>query len=461
MKVIAVVMLFAPLAWGDCLPDGCLTRLGPLFGSPLGERQPTRIEGPLPASTLLFRHVLPALTLQEREILLSPEPALMHSATIGVVRTLSGRPRLAGGTNPGPLQIEPVPRARTASFRSEGAGAIRLLVQGTLPMGARLYVRSAQGEVHGPYTQSHLRKGEFWTNTVFADEVLLEVRLPDGGPDADLTVPALLHVESSRASRGSRSDSECMLDVSCVAPADAAVAASASRAVAMLVWVANGRGNQCSGALLNNAAEDGKPYVLTAHHCASDAAAVETMEAIWQYRTVDCGGEWPLIQETPRSLGATLLATGRNDTALVLMNEPPPATAVFLGWDAEVDHAFENGTLLYRVSHPQGRPQQFSIHQVTDMYCKTGLRGPYIISAPVVGVTEGGSSGSSILLENLIVVGAASGVCALLESCEMEGRLNMDASFKTFYPYVAHLLGEPPREPLLPAPSRKRRAVRH
>src|SRR5262249_13285996 len=118
----------------------------------------------------------------------------------------------------------------TASFTSGGAGAVRLYLPGArLPAGSRVYVYGGAGQIHGPYdVSSGTRPEGFWTNTVFAETISIEVRIPAGTPvdelaKAALRIGALVHIEhpsfapSPRAGAAVRPKSDaCFVDRSCV-----------------------------------------------------------------------------------------------------------------------------------------------------------------------------------------------------------------------------------------------------
>src|SRR5262249_36494396 len=90
----------------------------------------------------------------------------------------------------------------TASFSSEGAGALRLHIRtAQLPAGSRVYVYSvAAAEIRGPYSFDAGTAPEgFWTNTIYAPEIFLEVQLPGSDiaalSSARLLVDAVAHLE--------------------------------------------------------------------------------------------------------------------------------------------------------------------------------------------------------------------------------------------------------------------------
>ncbi len=67
----------------------------------------------------------------------------------------------------------------------------------------------------------------------------------------------------------------------------------------------------------------------------------------------------------PRTLGSTLRATGEpSDFTLVELDEDPPDGSLFFGWTT-ADVTQNDGTILYRLHHPNGRPQFYTEEQIT------------------------------------------------------------------------------------------------
>ena len=66
-------------------------------------------------------------------------------------------------------------RVWTGTVRSAGASALRIhFTDVRLPAGAELYVYNANGVAFGPYTDAGpLGSGEFWSNTVIGDTVMV------------------------------------------------------------------------------------------------------------------------------------------------------------------------------------------------------------------------------------------------------------------------------------------------
>ena len=265
----------------------------------------------------------------------------------------------------------------TAAFSSEGAGALRLhIAEASLPAGSRVYVYSATGEAYGPYTFDRGTRPEgFWTNTIFAPEAFLEVQFPAGAAagfgDARLSVSSIIHLEHPGFAPGSGSGTyrtkaqQCFVDAACVTPAEFPAIEDAILGVAQLTFVDGGSAFVCTGGLLNSTPETFVPYLLTANHCFSTQAPATSLEAVWQYVRPSCNGPEPNPFGFPRTIGSTLRATGElSDFTLVELDEDPPDGSLFFGWTT-ADVTQNDGTILYRLSYPDGRPMFYTEERIT------------------------------------------------------------------------------------------------
>lgn len=359
----------------------------------------------------------------------------------------------------------------TASFSSAGAGALRLHVrEARLPAGSRVFVYGPGGRAHGPYGfEWGTRPEGFWTNTVFADEIFLEVQLglasEEGLRNARLVVASLVHLEhpvfapsaGAKASAGLRPKSQtCFVDASCVTPSDFPRRDEASRAVGQLNFVDAGFAYLCSGGLVSTTTGNGVPYLLTANHCFNNQPAATSLEAFWNYKTASCNGPFPDESLFPRTLGSTLLATAEtSDFTLVQLSQPPPDNSVFLGWTTE-DVAHAGGTLAYRLSYPDGHPQFFAKHEVsatpTPVSCSDAPQGNFVYSKDVQGGTGGGSSGAPAYLGDLRVIGQELGSCGtnLDDDCDVVSNSTLDGAFRVTYPAVQQWLAPSAPGPCTP-----------
>jgi hypothetical protein len=458
-RLVRCVYVFLAIA---AIPAFAQVRqLGPLVPDNLGS---TTAVQQAKVSDLLFsagrltaaeRHELGTLSAIERQRLTAPEPDGNRRLKVGIDRQLHERVgfdsltaenasekgmHFGGGLfeNSGGVLVW------TTAIRSENADAIRLQLEGSLPPSARAYIYAGTGEVHGPYTQNELRTGSFWTNTVYADEVFLEVQIanPAEAKLSSLHIRSMAHIESPQFSpkKGIETDgTECFLDVTCIPESEFQHIVTVGRAMAQLVFASGGSTFVCSGGLLNNTREDGTPLFLTANHCFDTQSEASSLEATWNYKTTSCSD--PNIEPNralfPRSLGATLLATGAaSDFTLVRLNQPPPNTAVFLGWDASQNFSTQGGLKLFRVHHPQGKTQFYARHAVvgTGSTCQNLPRGNYIYMADEVSGAAGGSSGSPVMLASGAVVGQLRGACGpnVADDCDRANRTVDGALFASF-----------------------------
>lgn len=237
-----------------------------------------------------------------------------------------------------------IPGATSVSFHA------RRLV---LPASATLTMTA--GGVRYPVRQASVGRAEYWSRVGRGDtleleltvarrdlsKVLLEIRsiqagyraLEPGQADHPAYRRAIARIARiTHATSGS--GSSCVEDFSC--DASAANAAEGHASVAVIV------ANQwsCTGTLLNDVAQDGVPYLLTARHCENgnasggDPAAAASVTIYWDATAV-CGTA-PLSVfslSVPVQAGATTLVE-QQDVWLLQLDQPPVAAdAYYAGWD--------------------------------------------------------------------------------------------------------------------------------
>lgn len=354
-------------------------------------------------------------------------------------------------------------RVWSAAVHSEGAAGIRLhFGDFYLPPNSELYLYNEFGELAGPYGGAGpLGTGDFWSNMISGDTVYLQMRRfgPVQSSEQERKPPIALvgvgHVGSRFASRTADTKSFCDHNANCIVnmscAGDPPAVAVARDAVAHMLFVEEPYLYACSGGLINNTAEDGTPYFLTANHCLSTDSVAATLEAFFKW-TVECGAVCPEQWGTPVDavpvLGAVVVETNRvgDYTLLRLDGETAPPGTALLGWTSE-PVAYSDGTTLHRVSHPAGAPQAYSEHRVDAdaRACLFWPRGSRIYSRDVVGATEGGSSGSPVVNANGQVVGQLSGACGLLAwlPCLSGWHATVDGAFASYFAEVAPWLAPP------------------
>ena len=276
-----------------------------------------------------------------------------------------------------------------------------------MPPEGRLWVYTPDyAQIAGPFTdadnESH---GELWTPVLAGNEVVVEVAVPRGAADD-------LDLELGSVNRGFRdifdtSDKQlsCNVDVIC---SEADAYRDVIRSVARIVIGGSGL---CSGALLNNTAENGKPYFLTADHCGITAHNAASVVAYWNYESPTCGalsgGSLNQFQT-----GAYFRAGYRASdfTLIELDDDPDPAYKVhFAGWNRSTTEASSSVS----IHHPQGDEKAISFDDdpttTTSYSGEVGGDGSHLWVIWDRGTTEGGSSGSPLFDQDKRVIGQLHG----------------------------------------------------
>ena len=437
------------------------------------------------------RHVLRALPAAEKTWLDTRDGLRRKTRQqVGVARGLDGdvgfeglvadlrleRSRRAGG---GWLERTDDGRVIwTASFSSEGAGALRLHIRtAQLPAGSRVYVYSvAAAEIRGPYSFDAGTAPEgFWTNTIYAPEIFLEVQLPGSDiaalSSARLLVDAIAHLEFPSAAFAETGPAgavqpksqTCFVDAACVMPSEFPNLADASKAVGQLTFQDGNQFFVCTGGLLNSDPQTFTPFLLTANHCFSTQASATSLEVVWNFKTATCGGIPPNPATLPQSLGSTLLATGTvSDFTLVQLSQNPPDGAFFLGWTTQDIATQGAGTILRRLSHSSGGPMIYTRERVSatpdPAACSDAPQGNFIYMKDEVGGTGGGSSGSLSYLSDLRVVGQELGGCGLNvdDDCDVIQNSTVDGAFRVSFPFLQQFIAPgqtPVRSPVVLTPT--------
>jgi V8-like Glu-specific endopeptidase len=348
---------------------------------------------------------------------------------------------------------------------SEEAGSIRLHVEGmSLPSNAALYFYSRTGVAFGPYTaDGPNRTGEFWTESVYGSEGILQVRLAAPVSDADLDAVSFRVVEAGVVTRNFAGappvveaglqplpeshqswpcgNISCLVDANCV---NVAPANPAKNAVAKMEWVQGAFIYTCTGGLIADSDPNQSNYFLTANHCVSKNNSAQNVVFYWQFDTSSCNGTCPHNQGALQTSGSTVTKTGRKgDFTLLHLNANPPAGSVFLGWNS-TPVANTNGAQLYRISNPNFGPQVYSQHNVSTSAgtCSGWPRGERIYSKDITGAIDGGSSGSPVVNGSSQIVGQLSGICGtnVNDACDEVSNATVDGAFAFYFSLVQPFL---------------------
>ena len=319
-----------------------------------------------------------------------------------------------------------------------------------IPEGGRLFIYNADySQVLGAYThRTHPSGGLFATEFVGGDDLFLEyVASATSDEKPRIAISEIgygYHTAALRefcpvttyAAAGS-----CEVNINCE---EGAAWQNEKKGVCYTTQKIGSKTYMCTGSLLNNTAENFKPLLLTALHCASDGEVMSTAAEMQQWmfyfhRERELCNNTSIITSSKTMTGCTLLAaTGMergSDGLLVTLNDmiPDDYDVFYNGWDCTGEAAVSGVT----IHHPNGDYKKISTYDETissytfnssdftgDAY---GHWNAIFISTPNGhGVTEGGSSGSPLFNENKLVVGTLSGG---LSSCTNLKGVNLFGKF--------------------------------
>ena len=294
---------------------------------------------------------------------------------------------------------------------SPGALSLSLgLARFDLPAGAAFWVHDPDGAwVQGPYTAENRNAlGGLWTAVVLGDELVAELRVP-ANDEADLVISTVTHgyrFFGERKTAAGAKRGACNINVVC--PQGDAWR-NQIRSVAGIGFSSGGDSFVCSAQLVNNTAEDGTPYLLTAQHCIDSAEVAPTIVAYWNYETTACDdagggdffdfGNWSQNQSGATFVASYPIGSGSDFALVELDAEPDPSYNVYYsGWDAR-DAVPASATTIH---HPVGGPKSISLDSeppTITSYLQDASPGDgnYLrIGDWDEGTTEGGSSGACL-----------------------------------------------------------------
>nr|MCU0867662.1 serine protease [Planctomycetota bacterium] len=282
-----------------------------------------------------------------------------------------------------------------------------------LPAGARLQIYSSNyQDVVRPFDAAdHQPTGDLWTPVCATDEIVVEIYVMTA-------LKPLLQVELQQVGSGYRffgagpdalgqdGSGSCNLDVAC------AQGAPWVQQIPAIAAISSAGSIFCSGSMVNNTAQDGRNFFLTANHCGVTAGVASSLVCYWNYRNTTCGGIGANLNQF--TTGATFRSTATaSDFTLVELNQTPnPAWGVtYLGWNRGTGDA----TAATAIHHPSGDAKKISFEYqatTTTSYGSNAVPGNGSHIRVIDwddGTTEGGSSGSPLFDQNKRVIGQLHG----------------------------------------------------
>ncbi|MCC6475982.1 hypothetical protein IT157_02920 [bacterium] len=264
--------------------------------------------------------------------------------------------------------------------------------------------------VVGPYTCVDNWDGTNVTPLVSGEALTLEYVAPAEQADiGELSIMRVLHGYRNFCNRDAREQNaldgfgdaaECMVNVNCFEEFQ-----EEKRSVVFLV---NAWGYGCTGALLNNSAQNGDPLLLTAPHCLS--GTLTNYVAYFNYESPACspsenGTDWHLMSNATLLMSDTI-----TENALLRFSRPRPETAFiprFEGWNRDTTAPLNS----FGIHHPMGdvKKAHQDFQPATSAGWGSGPPNTHWRISPDIGQAQVYSSGSPLFDETSRIVGPLHG----------------------------------------------------
>lgn len=342
-------------------------------------------------------------------------------------------------------------------IKSEGAEALSFLFEKFILFGgSKLEIRDINGNlVHKPMTSVDVQE-HFMQHAAlcFGDELVLTLTEPKNTTPSEIYMDRVMYNYRSTGNPSAAKINEseaCEVNVNCTPVGDSWQ--DEKRGVARILVVEGAGQGWCTGSLINNTAQDCKPYFLTALHCGVTAttANMNQWRFYFRYESTNCtnpstagtlddffitgclriadsgdgggdsGSDFLLVQ----------LGTANNTSTIVTQLKSANFNAYWNGWNAN-NTATSGGTGIH---HPAGDIKKISTatgNTVSAGWNGNGLQSHWRLSwtanANGHGVTEGGSSGSPYFNNSQgYIVGTLTGgssFCTALTSPDFYGKMS-------------------------------------
>jgi hypothetical protein len=279
---------------------------------------------------------------------------------------------------------------------SHGAVSLNLMLnQFILPKGAELYLYTPRYEyMAGAFTSTNNKDWKsLATDMLPGDTLIVEYFEPANAEFQGL-------VSIGRVTHGYRSvmdfgdSGACNNNVNCP---EGAAWQTEKRSVLLIIVGGN---SACTGALINNTAQDGTPYFLTADHCLGGSVANWVFR--FNYESPGCAN---VNGPTNQSVSGAILRANNSgsDFALLELSSNPPVSynPFFAGWSRSTTTPPSS----VAIHHPSGDIKKISFENDPLLITNWGGADCWHVQDWEDGTTEPGSSGSPLFDDQHRIIG--------------------------------------------------------
>lgn len=301
-------------------------------------------------------------------------------------------------------------------IRSQGAYSINVIFDCfKIPKGAKLFLyNSDRTQVLGAFTEQNMQaSGEFAISPVAGDEVFIEYHEPaDADFSGELQLTEIGHDYRGLLRAGTQFQS---LDLPCI-PLLSCQEAYEEIGKSVCLLILNGD-TYCTGTFVNNTAQDGRPYILTASHCLEDNPELAARTVVFMnYLSPRCMENIRGSEEFSLSGCRAKALSKEIDFALLELDELPPIDyrPYLAGW--KIDSSARLDTPFVCIHHPNGEGKRYAFGRDTLQYASWTSSTGHIsgdnhwnVKHWDIGHTWSGSSGSALLNKQFQIVGLLTG----------------------------------------------------
>lgn len=297
-------------------------------------------------------------------------------------------------------------------IHSKGAKSINLIFnQFEIPNAARLFVfNEKENHVLGAFTSfNNKATGKFAIAPVKGDEITIQYEVPERYlKESHFNIRSVNHdfigILDSRERRPRGLAGACNIDVNCDLGTQWDEVKNA-----VCRMIVDGE-EICSGSLINNTAEDQKPYIISAAHCYDKWEYAETTVYVFNYESPFCA---PLDGDPGNTISGALMKAQFDsmDFALAELSlvPPPEYRPYYAGWDRSTN--LPDSTIS--IHHPQGDIKKIALDAdeptISDFGSAYTKNGFLKIERWDEGVTEVGSSGGPLYNMEKHLIGTLTG----------------------------------------------------